>query len=93
VNASLEVLAEGFQFVEAPRVDDDSTLYFSDLTAGGYYRLRPGFTVETLLPVRMWIGGAVLEHGGSILVSGQGGIVRLDPTTGIPGLRPWKGRA
>jgi sugar lactone lactonase YvrE len=82
MSASLEVLAEGFQFVEAPRVDDDGTLYFSDLTAGGYYRLRPGFTVETLLPVRMWIGGAVLEHGGSILVSGKGGIVRLDPTTG-----------
>ena len=83
MSVSFEVLAGGFQFVEAPRVDDDGTLYFSDLTAGGYYRLRPGFAVETLLPDRRWIGGAVLEHGGSILVSGKGGIVRRDPATGI----------
>jgi sugar lactone lactonase YvrE len=82
MTVSVDVLATGFEFAEAPRVDDDGTLYFSDLTGGGYYRLRPGSAVEAVLPERMWIGGAVLEHGGAILVSGQGGIVRLDPTTG-----------
>jgi sugar lactone lactonase YvrE len=85
MSASFEVLAEGFQFVEAPRVDDDGTLYFSDLTGGGYYRLRPGFAVQTLLPDRMWIGG-----GGNAAHPGQGGIVRVKAD--IPGLRPYQSR-
>jgi sugar lactone lactonase YvrE len=82
MGASFEVIASGFQFVEAPRVDDDGTVYFSDLTGGGYYRCRPGRRVETVLPARMWIGGAVLDHDGSILLGGKGGIVRVDPATG-----------
>jgi len=77
-----EVIATGFQFVEAPRVDDKGVVYFSDLTGGGYYRVRPGAQVETLLPGRMWIGGAVLDEDGSLVLSGKGGLVRLDPDTG-----------
>jgi xylono-1,5-lactonase len=82
MDASFEVIAGGFQFVEAPRVDDDGTVYFSDLTGGGYYRCRPGRAAESVLPDRMWIGGAVLDHDGSILLGGKGGVVRVDPQTG-----------
>ena len=82
MRASFEVIASGFQFVEAPRVDDDGTVYFSDLTGGGYYRCKPGFQVDTVLPARMWIGGAVLDRSGSILLGGKGGIVRVNPATG-----------
>jgi len=81
-----DLIARGFQFVEAPRVDDEGTVYFSDLTAGGYYRVEPGRGVETVLADRMWIGGAVLDQDGSILLSGKGGLVRVDPATG--GCRP-----
>jgi D-xylonolactonase len=82
VTPPFEVIASGFQFVEAPRVDEQGFVYFSDLTGGGYYRVRPGAAVETLLPGRMWIGGAVLEEGGTLVLSGKGGLVRLDPRTG-----------
>jgi D-xylonolactonase len=81
-----DVVARGFQFVEAPRVDDEGTVYFSDLTGGGCYRVEPGRGVETVLADRMWIGGAVLDQDGSILLSGKGGLVRVDPATG--GCRP-----
>jgi sugar lactone lactonase YvrE len=79
---NFEVIASGFQFVEAPRVDSDGTVYFSDLTGGGYYRCKPGMPVHNVLPARMWIGGAVLDHSGSILLGGKGGLVRADPATG-----------
>jgi xylono-1,5-lactonase len=77
-----EVLASGYQFVEAPRVAEDGTVYFSDLTGGGYYRVRPGGKPQTILKERIWIGGAALVADGSIVVSGKGGLVRLDPATG-----------
>lgn len=77
-----EVIASGFQFVEAPRVDDDGTLYFSDLLGGGFYRRKPDSPVDVLVPGRMWIGGAVLGADGSILLSGKGGIVSVDLSTG-----------
>ena len=52
------IVADGYQFVEAPRVDEQGTVYFSDLTAGGYFRRKPGNAVETVLKDRLWIGGA-----------------------------------
>lgn len=82
IDTPFEVIASGFQFVEAPRVDDDGTLYFSDLTGGGFYRRRTASPVETVVPDRMWIGGAVLGADGSIVLSGKGGIARVDPATG-----------
>ena len=77
-----EVIASGFQFVEAPRVDDDGTVYFSDLTGGGFYRRKPASAVDTLVPGRMWIGGAVLCIDGTLMLSGRGGLIRVDPATG-----------
>ena len=40
------IVADGFQFVEAPRVDEQGTVYFSDLTGGGYYRHGLGFSPD-----------------------------------------------
>jgi D-xylonolactonase len=77
------IVADGFQFVEAPRVDEQGTVYFSDLTAGGYYRRKPGRAVETVLKDRLWIGGAVLDESGSIICSGKGGLVHVDQATGV----------
>ncbi|HUI59313.1 MAG TPA: SMP-30/gluconolactonase/LRE family protein [Steroidobacteraceae bacterium] len=76
-------IASGYSFVEAPRVDDDGTLYFSDLLGGGFYRRRAGGTdIDTLIPGRMWVGGTVLDESGAVLCSGRGGIVRIDPDRG-----------
>lgn len=82
--ADFEVIAEGFQFAEAPRVDDDGTVYFSDLTGGGYYRCRPGGPAETVIADRMWIGGAVLDEGGGVVCGGKGGLALIDARGGRP---------
>jgi len=76
------VVADGFQFAEAPRVDEEGTVYFSDLTGGGYYRRKSGRAIETVLRDRLWIGGAVLDEGGSIICSGKGGLIRVNPDSG-----------
>jgi D-xylonolactonase len=75
-------IASGYAFVEAPRVDDDGTVYFSDLLDGGYYRCAPGCRVETVVADRQWIGGAVLDASGAVLCGGKGGLVHVDQTTG-----------
>jgi sugar lactone lactonase YvrE len=77
-----EVLASGYQFLEAPRVDDSGAVYFSDLLAGGFYRRTPDGDIRRYLPERKWIGGIVLDEDGSVICSGCGGIVRLDLDTG-----------
>ncbi len=82
LSPAFEQLAGGFEFVEAPRVAADDTLYFSDLIGGGYFRQAPGGDAVCLLEGRRWIGGSVLNADGTILVSGEGGIVRIDPGAG-----------
>jgi sugar lactone lactonase YvrE len=69
-----EIVAQGFQFCEAPRADADGRVCFSDLTGGGYYRSNDG-TVDTLLADRLWIGGATFDEGDAVLLSGKGGLV------------------
>jgi sugar lactone lactonase YvrE len=77
-----EVLASGYQFVEAPRVDEHGAVYYSDLTAGGVYRRSADGAIQRFLPDRKWIGGIVFNADGAVLCSGRGGIVRLDVATG-----------
>jgi len=76
------VVATGYQFVEGPRVAADGTLWFSDLLAGGYHRIAPDGTASAFATGRQWIGGAVLVEDGTLVVSGRGGLARLDPATG-----------
>jgi xylono-1,5-lactonase len=82
MSVHFEIIASGFQFAEAPRVDDRGTVYFSDLIGGGYYRCRPGAPVETVLADRTWIGGAAFAREDGLLLSGRGGIIRVDLTSG-----------
>lgn len=77
-----QIMAEGFSFIEAPRVTADGDLWFSDLNSGGVYRKRAGRTVETMLPDRQWVGGLLFDQSGLLLCSGRGGIVALDPRSG-----------
>lgn len=81
-NPPLEMLASGFAFCEAPRVAADGAVYFSDLTGGGYHARDPAGPVRTILPERLWIGGAVLDASGAIVCGGKGGMIAVDPATG-----------
>jgi len=76
------VLAMGYQFCEAPRVDGDGTIWFSDLHGGGYHRIRAGEPARAYLPMRQWVGGAVFCEDGALILSGRGGLVRLDRESG-----------
>jgi sugar lactone lactonase YvrE len=87
-----EIVADGFQFAEAPRVDDDDTVCWSDLLGGGYYRKRPGGPVETMLAGRRWIGGAVLDEGGGVVLGGEGGLVLVSDGQTLPLLEGVAGR-
>ena len=44
-----DVLAHGYGLVEAPTIDTDGSLVFSDVTGGGIYRLVADGTVPSLL--------------------------------------------
>lgn len=77
-----EIVADGFEFIEAPRVSPQGDVWFADLTGCGVYRKRAQEPVETMLPGRQWVGGLVFDTSGQVLCSGRGGIVALDPQTG-----------
>ena len=77
-----DIVARGYDFVEAPRVSPGGDVWFSDLTGGGIYRKRPGGEVETMLADRQWVGGMVFDESGRIICGGRGGIIAFDPRSG-----------
>jgi sugar lactone lactonase YvrE len=77
-----ETLVSGWEFLEAPRADDDGNLYFSDVTLGGLYKRRPDGTIESFLPGRTWIGGIAFNDDGGIVCSGKDGLIHFDERTG-----------
>jgi D-xylonolactonase len=65
-------LASGYGLLEGARWYPGHGLVFSDMTAGGVYRLPPGATgPETLIPHRKAIGGLVAHADGGFVVSGR----------------------
>jgi len=74
MSVRFETIATGFRFCEAPRVEEDGTVWFSDLTGGGLYNIRDGI-VRTRLADRIWIGGLTLDQGGACVCSGKGGLL------------------
>jgi sugar lactone lactonase YvrE len=79
---ALELLADGYTFIEAPRVDARGNLYFSDVVLGGIFRRSPDGKIDHLIPDRTWIGGMALNADGRLVLSGRGGLVLFDPQTG-----------
>jgi gluconolactonase len=67
----VETLAHGYGLVEAPRVDAEGNLYFSDVTRGGVYRRAPDGTISTIIPKRRGVGGLVLHADGGLVVTGR----------------------
>lgn len=77
-----EIIAQGYDFIEAPRISPEGDVWFSDLTGRGIYRKRAGRDVETMLPDRQWVGGMVFDESGHVICGGRGGIVALNPRNG-----------
>ncbi|MDB5393750.1 MAG: SMP-30/Gluconolaconase/LRE protein [Rhodospirillales bacterium] len=77
-----EQILEGFVFLEAPRVDDDGNLYFSEVMEGGVHRLSPDGKLDSFITDRKYIGGLALTEDGGFVCSGRAGLEYFNPATG-----------
>jgi sugar lactone lactonase YvrE len=80
-----KTLATGYCFLEAPRAAGDH-VWFTDLLLGGVHRLSPDGSVDTFLPERHHVGGLAINADGKVICGGPGGLVWLDPATGLSGV-------
>lgn len=67
----IETLLTGYTLAEAPAVDDEGRLYFSDARGGGVYCLETDGRLHTVIPDRMRVGGMVLHADGGLVVTGK----------------------
>ena len=74
LSVEFEPFVTDIAFPEAPRVDDDGALYFSDVMLGGIWKRSPNGDLATFLPDRRWIGGIAINTDGAIICSGRGGL-------------------
>ncbi len=66
-----ELIAQGYGLVDAPRVDRQNRLLFSDHLYGGVYRREVDGSIRTLLPNRKGVGGLAFGRGDSLIISGE----------------------
>jgi len=76
-----EMLGSGYGLLEAPRIDEQSRLYFSDIPNGGVYRRNPDGRVDTVIPKRKGVGGMMFNRSGGLVCTGRG-LILFDETTG-----------
>ena len=63
-----------------------NVVWYSDVIAGGIHGVMPdGRAVTSFNEGRMWTGGIMMNEDGSVLSSGQGGIMWNHPDTGKSG--------
>jgi sugar lactone lactonase YvrE len=80
-----EPVASGL-YLEGLAVDlDRGVVWYSDVIAGGVHGLWPDGRTQVLNPERMWTGGVMLNADGSVLSTGEGGIMWNNPETGKSG--------
>ena len=77
----METLASGFGLLEAPRVDAQDRLYFSDVPNGGVRRRNPDGKIDIVIPKRRGVGGMMFNAGGGVVCTGRG-LILFDETTG-----------
>jgi sugar lactone lactonase YvrE len=73
-----EILAEGYGLAEAPTIDTDGTLLFSDVLGGGIFRLASDGNVSTVVPKRRGVGGMAIHADGGVVCSGRD-VVHVTP--------------
>jgi xylono-1,5-lactonase len=66
-----EVVAHGYGLAEAPTVDIDGSVVFSDVLGGGIYRIDTAGKVTTVVPKRRGVGGIAVHADGGIVCSGR----------------------
>jgi sugar lactone lactonase YvrE len=62
----IRVVVEERGLVEGPRLGDDGSVWFSDVTLGGVYR-----DSEVVVPKRRGVGGLVLHEDGGVVLTGR----------------------
>jgi len=77
-----EKLYDGFGALEAPRVDGDGNLYFSDMVFGGLRKYGADGVGSSFLTERAHIGGLVFNQDGRLICSGKGGLILFDERSG-----------
>ena len=75
-----ELIAQGYGLVEAPRVDRQNRLLFSDHLYGGVYRREVDGSIRALIPNRKGVGGIAFGRDDSLIVSGETVAVWSEPT-------------
>ena len=83
---AFEKVASGI-YLEGLAVDyARDTIWYSDVIAGGIHGVRPdGTRVASFNEDRMWTGGVMMNADGSVLSTGEGGIMWNNPETGKSG--------
>lgn len=78
-----EKIASGI-YLEGLAVDHErDVIWYSDVIAGGIHGIRPdGTKVASFNEGRMWTGGVMMNADGSVLSTGEGGIMWNHPETG-----------
>jgi gluconolactonase len=66
-----DVIAHGYGLAEAPTIDIDGSLLFSDVLGGGVYRVDGGGEVTTVVPKRRGVGGIAIHADGGIVCTGR----------------------
>src|SRR3982751_1925248 len=66
-----DALADGLELGEAPRVDEQGRVWFTNVLGGGVYRWSAGAGIETMVPKRKGVGGLALHEDGGVVVSGR----------------------
>jgi D-xylonolactonase len=74
-----ELIAQGYGLVEAPRVDRQNRLLFSDHLYGGVYRREVDGSIRALIPNRKGVGGIAFGRDDSLIVSGETVAVWSEP--------------
>jgi sugar lactone lactonase YvrE len=77
-----EEILGGFMFLEAPRVDQEGNLYFSEVMQGGVYRLSPDGKVDGYVIDRKFVGGLALTWDGGFITASRPGLEYFNPATG-----------
>lgn len=80
-----EKVASGI-YLEGLAVDyERNIVWYSDVIAGGIHGLRPDGSTISFNEGRMWTGGIMVNEDGSVLSTGEGGIMWNNPVTGRSG--------
>jgi gluconolactonase len=66
-----DVVVHGFGLAEAPTIDVDGSMLFSDVLGGGIYRVDAAGKVTTVVPKRRGVGGIAIHALGGIVCSGR----------------------